>query len=178
MKLDWRPVAIGDGPPISTSLTKGEANTLRRLAKDKVVLEVGAAYGYSTIILALTAKWVDSVDPHHALDSLNAYWGNLQTYGIDNVTVHVKLNRQALPFFEELWDMVFIDGDHADSEVRFDVEYAKKLVKPGGVVVVHDYGEDTCPAVAPVCDQLLPEGSIAVDTLWVWTRPEEVEPER
>src|SRR5689334_294406 len=68
VKLEWRDVA--PGPAISTSLTAAETAELRRLGRNADVLEIGSAYGYSTVTLALVAKWVVAVDPHAAHGSL------------------------------------------------------------------------------------------------------------
>jgi len=37
-------------------------------------------------------------------------------------------------------DAVFIDGDHSYDAVMHDSDTAGKLIKPGGVIVWHDYG--------------------------------------
>jgi predicted O-methyltransferase YrrM len=41
-------------------------------------------------------------------------------------------------------DAIFIDGDHSEAGVVCDSLLARRLVKPGGIVVWHDYGN---PAV-------------------------------
>jgi len=175
VKLEWRPVSIGDGPPISTSLTLSEAKALRRLAKGKVVLEVGSAYGFSTVTMAQVAGHVDAVDPHIALNSLNQIIHNLSQYPgtADKVTLKLNYSEDVLPWLQDdSYDLAFIDGDHAEMWAAHDIQHALRLVRPGGVIAVHDYGEDTCPAVQGVCDALLPDGTLT-DTLWVWTKPEE-----
>lgn len=76
MTLPWRDVALPhrmSGKPgcvFSTSLTKDEAQCLQRLAKDKRVLEIGAAYGYSTCLMANVAKSVVTIDPHSGYGSV------------------------------------------------------------------------------------------------------------
>ena len=47
-------------------------------------------------------------------------------------------------FFEDntnLYDLIFIDGDHNYSQVKLDVENALESLTPNGMVVMHD----TCP---------------------------------
>ena len=38
-------------------------------------------------------------------------------------------------------DMVFVDGDHSYDGCRGDIEIWLKHVKPGGLIIVHDYGK-------------------------------------
>ena len=66
--------------------------------------------------------------------------------------------------------LVFIDGDHGAAAVMADVEAARKLLAPGGVLACHDYGEDCCCAgVRQALDALFPAGpSELVDTLAIY----------
>jgi predicted O-methyltransferase YrrM len=36
-------------------------------------------------------------------------------------------------------DVVFIDGDHSEAVVAYDSNLARALVKPGGIIIWHDY---------------------------------------
>ena len=36
-------------------------------------------------------------------------------------------------------DVVFIDGDHTRAGVRFDIQEARRIVKPGGIIAGHDF---------------------------------------
>jgi hypothetical protein len=49
---------------IWSSLLPEEVDELRVLADERYVLEIGAAFGYSTIVLASVAGHVWSIDPH------------------------------------------------------------------------------------------------------------------
>jgi predicted O-methyltransferase YrrM len=40
-------------------------------------------------------------------------------------------------------DVVFIDGDHGRKSVLTDSIYATALVRPGGIIIWHDYGNPT-----------------------------------
>lgn len=52
-------------------------------------------------------------------------------------------------------DLVFVDGSHAYSYVVADSEKALKLVKPGGIVLWHDYtGPHQSPGVRRALDEL------------------------
>jgi predicted O-methyltransferase YrrM len=168
--LQWHPTSVdGIGPQISTSLTLAETAKLRELAGSNRVVEVGAAFGYSTIVMAQVAIDVVSVDPHEWLDSFDIFMANLEHY-------HVLARVTPLRYrFEDIaptlparyWDLVWIDGDHSPAAVIRDIQAASRLVRPGGRIAVHDYDEETCPGPRLACDQLLPHGELAVDTLWV-----------
>jgi predicted O-methyltransferase YrrM len=172
MLLPWRDLAPGDGPPISTSVTEREAAELQRLAKGKRVLEVGAAYGFSTVTLALVASWVTSVDPHNWLQSYGPLMRHLNVYSVtDRVGVVQAFSYDALPQMVDegvSFDLVFIDGDHAEQAVDHDVTWGRKLLAPGGVLACHDYGEDTCPGVRAALDRLFGGPGDLTDTLAVY----------
>jgi predicted O-methyltransferase YrrM len=184
MQLVWRDVAIGDGPPINTSLTLAETAELQRLAKDGDVLEVGSAYGYSTCALALVAKSVVAVDPHLTHGSEGDLVRNLHAYGVrDKVDIWVGYSQAVLPrlagTFEDsmgvvvmdqfpMFDLVWIDGDHTAGVVEHDVRWALKLLKPGGHLACHDYDEVTCPGVRMALDKLFGGPGTLTDTLAVY----------
>lgn len=165
-------MSIDGGVPISTSLTEKESFVLRELARGQRVIEVGAAFGFSTIILAQVATHVTSIDPHDQLNSRETHTHNLEHYAIpeDRVSAIQGYSQSVLP---ELPDrsasFVFIDGDHSMAAVVRDVNEAIRLIDFGGYVAAHDYDEDTCPGVRPACDALLPGGAL-IDTLWVWQK--------
>jgi predicted O-methyltransferase YrrM len=181
VRLTWRPVALGNGPAIDTSLTLAETAELQRLAKDADVLEVGSAYGYSTVALALVARSVVAVDPHVTHGSYGILRANLGFYGIaEKVTVLIETSQQALPGLAGAsigwppvrtglrFDLVWIDGDHTAEVVEHDVTWALKLLKSGGVLACHDYDEETCPGVKVALDKLFGGPGELTDTLAVY----------
>ena len=168
MILPWRDRHVtDDGPAISTSLTAAEAECLRTLATGKRVLEIGAAYGYSTVLMALVAEHITSIDPHTNLDSLAALRANLRAYGCQATTL-VGTSQQRLPALKGTFDLVFIDGDHSHEAVLHDVKATQRLRAKDGILACHDYGEDTCDGVKTALDAIYPEGPRRlVDTLWL-----------
>jgi predicted O-methyltransferase YrrM len=54
-------------------------------------------------------------------------------------------------------DVVFIDGDHGPRNVLQDSLWAASVVRPGGMIIWHDYG-NTPAEVTGVLDQLHAEG--------------------
>lgn len=172
MQLTWRDVPIGNGKPINTSLTTAETAELQRLAKGGTVLEIGTAYGYSTVALALVAEHVTAVDPHLTHGSYGDVLSNLRAYGLaEKATVVKDLSQDALPRLHEAgmrYDLVWIDGDHTAEVVEHDVTWAVRLLKPGGVIACHDYDEVTCPGVRMALDKLFGGPGDLTDTLAVY----------
>lgn len=170
MKLEWRDVVIG-GVTVNTSLTAAETAELQRLAAGKDVLEIGSAYGYSAIALALVANKVTSVDPHRALDSLPTFLANVEAAGVTaKIWRMTGDSRDLLPTLMPTFDLVFIDGDHAADMVTHDVQWGRKLLRAGGVLACHDLDEDTCPGVRQALDAWR-QPNYVVDTLAVYVNP-------
>ena len=175
MHLPWRDVPVGVDPvrPILTSLTADESAELARLAAGRTVLEIGSAYGYSTCVMGLAgAVRLISVDPHWPLASAGALAENVDHFGLTGtVQIRQATSQQVLPeLFDagQQVDMVFIDGEHLEAGVRFDLTWAERLLTPVGVLACHDYGEDCCcPDVRRVLDEMHPGKGKVTDTLWV-----------
>lgn len=175
MRLVWRDVELVAGKPaIFTSLTHPETVELQRLAKGRRVLEVGTAFGYSTIAMGLAGtEDIAAVDPHQTHGSLQAFCQNLETFGlVGAVKVCVGTSQTVLPDLPRgYFGLVFIDGDHTSAGVSHDLLWARQLVKPfGGVIACHDYGEDTCPEVKPSLDAWK-RPDYVIDTLAVYSDP-------
>jgi len=172
VKFDWRDVAIGSGPAIHTSLTEAETEALRSLGADRDVLEIGSAYGYSTVILALAGASVTAVDPHEDMQSYGALLANLDAHGVrERVEVWRSKSQNVLPALVSdgrRFDVVWIDGDHMEAVVAHDVGWALRLLKPTGTLAVHDYDEDTCPGVRVALDRLYGGPGQLTDTLAVY----------
>ena len=163
MHLPWGNVAPEPGAPlISTSVTAAEAAKLGRLAHGQDVLEVGSAFGYSAAVMALAgARHVTAVDPHTWLNSHEAMLSNLAACGVaDRVTVIQAPAGEVLPQMQPLgFGLAFVDGDHSYEAVLADVKQVLPLIRPGGYLACHDYGEDCCcPGVRAALDELFPDG--------------------
>ena len=62
-----------------------------------------------------------------------------------------------LPTDLEPCDAVFIDGDHSEYVVRHDSLLARLLVRPGGILIWHDY-DNPAVEVTPVLDRFCEGG--------------------
>jgi predicted O-methyltransferase YrrM len=107
------------------------------------VIEFGAAMGYSTVVMALVATHVTTVDPHTGIPgSLPTLLRNLQAYGVrDRVTVVTATSQAFCRDTSQIADadLVFIDGDHSYEAALHDLRCAASLVVPGGAIAIHDY---------------------------------------
>jgi predicted O-methyltransferase YrrM len=177
MHLPWRALTPGDGPPILTSLTEVETAKLVELAAGKRVLEIGSAFGYSTVAMGLVAASVISVDPHHAMNSHGILLANLRAYRLvegmgQQVEVMRASSQTALPMLSEdgaSFDLIFIDGDHRAPGVEYDIKWALELLAEGGTIAIHDVLETCCcPDVGPTVDLFLPNYEL-VDSMAVVT---------
>lgn len=146
------PADLPEGIPTATS--QEERDELVRLAKDKVVLEIGSRYGASTIGMAQVARVVYALDWHRGDvwhggeaggESLGLFWGYISKYGLkDKVVPLVGRTDQVLPLLaSESFDLIFIDGDHSYEAVRSDLLRSLGLLRPGGVLVLHDYDRES-----------------------------------
>jgi SAM-dependent methyltransferase len=188
VRLLWRDVAIpGHRRPISTSLTADETRALVALEDGKLAFDIGSAYGFAAIVMAQVAEHVITVDVHrdyapHSLDILRRNIAEHDVYEKVSIVVADAQNvGWALHEAEAGFGLVFIDGNHDESQVRRDIVLARALVgaEPGigteprmhTAIAVHDYGEDTCPEVAPTVEtmaEVYQRRGRLVDTLYIW----------
>lgn len=135
---------------IITAVTVDEATALADLARGKTVLELGAFYGFSTVVLASVAERVTSVDWHQGddmaglIDTWGVFMANLNRFGVaERVQVVRGRFEDELPIMAErrlLFDGCFLDAHHSEESVRADLALALPLVRPGGFMAFHDYG--------------------------------------
>lgn len=144
-------------------LSEKEANRLVELARDRLVLEVGAYLGRSTVAMARTARHVVSVDHHRGspehqagkafhdprfvdpdsgvFTTYPAFVANLRERGLtDKVSVFVASSRLALRLLAPCFDVAFIDGAHDFHAAVEDGKLARALLVPGGLIAFHDFG--------------------------------------
>lgn len=125
-------------------LSNDDIAELQRLADGKVVLELGAWKGRSTMVLSEVAHYVVSIDRHQGIedvggeDSLPDYLTAIRP--LANVAIVVARFQDFLPLLDESFDLVFIDGDHDFDSVQRDITLAL-LLNPK-VVAFHDWDFD------------------------------------
>lgn len=156
---------------------------LNEAAAGKVVIEVGAYKGRSTIALAERALKVYSLDnfngsPEHpwyylthpreafllnCADLLEAGKVELIEGDFHDVLTKFPYSVQA--------DMIFLDGDHKEASVRQDITDALPLLHRDGLLCGHDYGSRDHPGVKKVVDDVFwGQAQLACNTIWAWEK--------
>lgn len=104
--------------------------------KIKVAVEIGTYNGTTTALLAHYADKVITIDVRNYIDKY-PFWFDYGVYQkIDSyLVVDDKDKADLLRRID--FDFAFIDGDHMEKSVRFDLECVKKC----GRVLFHDYYE-------------------------------------
>lgn len=146
------------------SVDAGELMTLCAIGKiirASKVLEIGTYDGNTALNLAAnlpndgrvtTIDLPPDWDRHFVYDVPNSHWNvtDRRTIGIQyRHTPYENRIRQVLGDSAKVdwdalnppFDMIFIDGCHYREYVRADTENALRNLRPGGVVVWHDYGD-------------------------------------
>lgn len=149
---------------IGLSMDAGEVMALCAIAKflgARNVVEIGTYDGNTTLNLAAnlpedgcvtTVDLPQVWDGHFLYDVPNNYWNvtDRNQIGIQfRGTKYEKRIRQVLGDSAKLdWkelrppcDLVFIDGCHYREYVKSDTENALRNLRPGGLIVWHDYGD-------------------------------------
>lgn len=146
-------------------LTETEGRELGRLAAGKNVLEIGSYCGRSTVCLARTARSVYAVDTFDGRgtalpgDTLPTFRETMKRHCVDDKVFVLKgESADILPSLPPVFDLIFIDGSHDYESVSQDIELASRKLKPGGVLVFHDYRRPDDPGVTEAATELLADG--------------------
>jgi predicted O-methyltransferase YrrM len=107
---------------------------------------------------ATVAKMGGSTLPH--------FWRHLGLFGLEGLVEAVVEDsvRAAARFAGRQIDLLFIDGDHVYEAVRADFEAWRSLVRPGGLILFHDYDAGH-PGVRRLVDEVLagPLAGLAIE---------------
>ncbi|MFF0792599.1 class I SAM-dependent methyltransferase [Streptomyces spiralis] len=113
------------------------------------VVEVGLAYAGSALAIAEALATVNGplprhvvIDPFQEREYSNAGWDLLCSAGLDSIaTLMPTPSSIALPqLLTEgfVADAAFVDGSHRFHEVFVDLYFLRKIVRPGGLIVIDD----------------------------------------
>lgn len=150
-----------------------ELEQLAFLATNRDVLEVGSFMGLSAFCMAIVAKSVTCVDTFKANSAGQQQMPDLTTYDtfisavrrFRNVTHFVGTSEQAAAVIPSDYDMVFLDAMHTYEDVKADLERWWPRIRPGGILVCHDYGHDHFPGVKQAVDERFGPQTNTVGTL-------------
>ena len=132
----------------------------------KKVLEIGTHIGSSTVSIALamheknTEYFIKTVDLKDVNDEIKKPWldfksnnsprNNLKFLNVDKFVEFKKSD--SLNFLKEeteKYDFIFLDGSHRADYVYKELALASQLLNPNGVILLHDYYENSNPIPGP-----------------------------
>lgn len=140
------------------------------------ILEIGSAWGRSTVLLGLSSKkriW--SIDPHTGglaylrkgknQDSYEEFIHNLKEYGILERVVILKKTTQEVLEHRLIPDsirfsLIFIDGLHTAAGVLGDFTLAFEQLMHNGAMIFDDYFEPGIKDYAKMIDKLSEENKL------------------
>lgn len=152
---------------ISGWLRGDEFLALKQLAKGKVVLEIGAFQGKSTVAFAQDAEHIVTID-HFGGDEFTEMMGvelsretiveafarNTKPY-MDKITVMVSDMYKAIPFLNPKdFDVLFYDAGHTAEDAKFFCDWALDA-RDDATIAIHDYkpNEEVWKPSAVVMDE-------------------------
>lgn len=167
-----------------------EIDQLVVLAAGKRVLEVGSFKGLSAFCMGIVAESVTCVDTFSADASGASQSGEVTTLGAFQAATKRFRNISHFVGTSELaatspdgphgtFDLVLIDATHEYDDCKQDIQLWWPRVKPGGLLVFHDYGHTLnsdgtvaggFPGVTKAVDEIFgpaPVGTVVVSLRWV-----------
>lgn len=118
----------------------------------KSIIEIGTAYGGNALHLLNNTNIEDliCIDPYIFYPAMPGFtcqeeYDTLYQFAqsrigvFGNAIIVKKTSREAFLDFAQEWDMVFIDGNHAYEDVKWECENYSNIIRPGGVLAGHDY---------------------------------------
>ncbi len=120
--------------------------TLCREAKPKTTLEIGLAYGFSTVYF-LAAVRENGFGHHTAVDPAQDHWhgiGSCQSRNLDMSDSFRFVDQKSVPALvhcadrREMFDVIFIDGNHRFDDALVDFTLSAELCPTGGYIILDD----------------------------------------
>ena len=120
--------------------------------KPKTVLEIGVWYGGTLrewLENATEDATVVAVDPEHLAPNKYEGWRKPDT------NLVVVTGRTSNPVTDDVvrahapYDWVFVDGDHTEDGVRYDINLTLPLIAEGGLLLLHDIEAENYPPLYP-----------------------------
>ena len=115
----------------------------------ETVVEVGLAYASSALAIGEALVTIDPLRPRHVvIDPFqehawsNVGWDLLRSAGLDSIArLMLAPSSIALPRLVTeglIADAAFVDGSHRFHEVFVDLYFLRKIIRPGGLIVIDD----------------------------------------
>lgn len=128
----------------------------------QTVLEIGLAQGGTHILWKKIAKKVISIEislcnvitTGYLLSKLNLFAGSHLVLG-DSKAIATFMEIKEILAGQQV-DMLYIDGEHHYGTCKSDHNCYELFVKPGGLIVFHDYYHPDCKGVRDFVDEIAP----------------------
>jgi len=113
--------------------------------QEGVAVEIGCMDGYSTAhLLECSQLKITTIDPFipdsmaaHLIGSEERFWFNVEPWK-DRITLLKDYSWNVVINWQQMLDLLFIDGDHQYASVLRDFEQWSPLLKPGAILAMHD----------------------------------------
>lgn len=172
--IDWRSIGFPGLPEQLPEYEKINEWCQEYLASlpGGVALEIGTWHGRATALLAQyfrTVITIDTFDTDNFVDritrgqaqSWRAFHANMARLGLEDRIITICGSSEQLgmlPYLDA--GMVLVDGDHSKEWCIADISRATDHLRPGGLIVVHDYkrgrySPDPWRGVAEAVDTIL-----------------------
>jgi predicted O-methyltransferase YrrM len=103
-------------------------------------INIGSGAGTSTCAMLRAGAYVISIDIDIEMHSLEREAVVKQTLPESNLYQELKSSAEAAKgFVKESADLIFVDGVHSFEGVKSDLGLYTPKLKPGGILVCHDY---------------------------------------
>lgn len=103
---------------------------------------------FPNLVLVTIDPWkhVDGVEfeaswPQEALDNAQRIARERLKEYAGRIVILAMPSKEALEWCPDYVDFVWIDGDHSAEAVTFDIENYLPLIRPGGIIGGHDFGQ-------------------------------------
>jgi len=140
------------GHTVRQYMQPGEQDVLLALIADaapRIMVEIGVNIGLTA---QAVLQNIPSIEQYVGIDVPPDYQFEIPAQQVerpaepghlvrDDPRFQLKLRGDDL--FPSACDAVFIDGDHGEQAVMQDSLWAAELVRPGGIIIWHDYGNPT-----------------------------------
>jgi len=157
---------LGDDWALESSTRPADVAELLRLARGRrTVVELGTATAWTAgaLLVGDPARWVTSFDPV-VRERREAYLRLLPRSARERLTLVQASGEQARGDGVEL---LFVDSSHERAATVAEVRAWLPRLAPGGLVVLHDFGNPAYPGVAEAVEDLQLDGRPRAG-LWVW----------
>jgi predicted O-methyltransferase YrrM len=153
----------------TVTLPESDCDLLRDLLISEgaeTVVEIGLAYASSALAIGEALVTVNPADPRHVIIDpfqesgwSNVGWDLLCSAGLDSIaTLVLAPSSIALPQLvtdDFVADAAFVDGSHRFHEVFVDFYFLRKIVRPGGLIIIDDNGTPSVRTAAHYYEQNL-----------------------